>query len=1051
MAYKRIAKSGLLPIKFDAPGHRTLLFHPGKNLLYVDSPFADKSSLSRLGGTWVRSDPKGWTWYFTLPNLEMLLDIIPFDTVDEALEGEVIKEQKRIANLTRIRKAALENKEVFLRVPGLKISEEMTLRNYQKLGIEFATLVNHGFLLGDEMGLGKCATGCSKVYIKNKGSISLESVWKTYSDSETTIREESGEWRNLNCIDVLGFVNSFSKYQKAIRIYREKVKNVASIQLQDGSLLSVGFRHQFLSVGFKGMDWVPASQLKEGDWIMVSRKIKECSNELNDISKEEAELLAWQISEGHEAEGKRNIFSIYQDKTKTLQKLEKIFDQFGFDKSDKSGIVKNKGRDSPYLRIASRQYKGYITEKYSDYGWGALSGDKIIPEKIENSNIEIARIFLKSYFDAEGCCNKDNLEISSKSEKIIRSLHYMLRRFGVLGIISNKVINTPKWGDCVYWRITIGGIYAKVFQKEIGFGYQYKKEKLEILCEKSENTNVGNSIPCKPYLQMLMSLSQCSNRMAGMESSVYISDKNHQNLSSKSAQMVVDSFQSMLDSGVSETTGRWENRYDQIQKNIDNFHADIQNWTSLIQDMISDDFMWLQVKKIENKEYNDYVYDLEIEGEHNYIVDMAIGHNSVQAIGIAVWRKKFNGAKRCLIVSPASVKYNWLEELELWTDEKFTIIDGPPNKREEQWSRNTYFTVVNPELIVRDYDDIMEIQTCFDIIIIDEIHMLKSWKSKRSKFMKKLKLSENGLRIGLSGTPIDGKLEDLHSIFEFLVPSLFTTRGKFLDRYAIRDEYNAVTGYINVDEVRSTIEPYFLRRLKEEVAKELPEKIFKNVYVELSTEERKIYNAIRNHTHEITQEAEAITAILRARQFCDAPVLVDEYPEFGAKYEVCMELLEEVIGNGHKVLVFSMFEQMVDRLYVQFEKRGWKSSKITGRVKQKDRPTIAREFNEDPTIDICVMDEAGATGLNFQGASYVLHYDDNWSPAIMKQRTDRAHRLTTKHTVTVINFICKDTIEDRVRNVLTNKDELSASAIGDDMESVCAIKTLGVKDALKLL
>jgi len=579
LANNQIAKSGLLPIKFDSSGYRSLLYHSGKNLLYVESPFGDKSNLSRLGGIWQRKDPKGWSWYFTLSNLEVLIDNIPFDHIDAKIEEVAIKEQERVNNLETIRRIALKDQPVSLRVPGLKKIEGVSLRNYQKLGVQFSSLVRDGFLLGDEMGLGK----------------------------------------------------------------------------------------------------------------------------------------------------------------------------------------------------------------------------------------------------------------------------------------------------------------------------------------------------------------------------------------------------------------------------------------------------------------------------------------SIEAIAIAVSRKMMNNAKKCLVIAPASIKYNWKEEFEFWTNESFTIIDGPANKRDALWENNDFFTVVNPELIVRDFDDAAILKQEFDVIIVDEIHMLKNYKSKRSEYVKKLKLSEGGIKIGLSGTPIDGRLEDLHSIFEFLVPNLFTTRGKFLDKYAIRDQYNSVIGYVNVNEINETIKPFFLRRLKKDVAKELPEKIFKNVYIDLSTEERKIYNAIRNQSHKITEDSEAITAILRARQFCNAPGLVDEYPEFGAKYAACMDLLEEIISSGHKVLVFSMFEQMVDRLYVQFEKNGWKCQKITGKVKKKDRPLIAREFNEDPTIDICVMDEAGSTGLNFQKASYVMHYDDNWSPAIMKQRTDRAHRLTTKHVVTVVNFICRNTIEDHIREVLRDKDALSASAIGDNADDVSAIKTLGAKDILKYL
>jgi len=918
-----VSKSGLLPIKFDAPGHRALLYHSNKNLLYVESPFADKTSLSRLGGSWSKGDPKGWSWFFSLDNLEMLLDTIPFDSIDSSIEEAVKIEQERVKQLRSIRKAALKDKPISLRVPNLKTSDEVSLRNYQKLGIQFAILAKYGFLLGDEMGLGKCAAKSSKIY-SNYGNLSLEDVWEKYSIEESSRIDEHGEWRNLHPIKVCGLVDHQQIHQKATSIYRERVSNISTIGLQDGSVLNVGYRHAFFT---NHNVWEKAKNIKVGDWILVSKKIDAACN------------------------------------------------------------------------------------------------DSISNEIVNSSDRKIAE-FLRNYFEEEGCCNKDCIEIKSKSEKTIRDIQFMLRRLGIIGVVSNKIINSN------FWMLAIDGVYAKEFQNKVGFLSDRKINELKSLCQKSKSSGLGNIIPCKSLLQKLMYISGLTEQLTEEFSSV--------NPSVEKTKSIISLVKKSTNDNLIES------HYSLIKNQIEEILSQIES-------MIFDDFVWMQVSSVKDVEYNDYVYDLEIDGEHNYIVDMALGHNSVQSIGIAVWRKKFSKARRCLIVSPASVKYNWKEELELWTDESFVIIDGPPDKREALWDSDAYFVVVNPELIVRDFDDVVMLQEEFDLIIVDEIHMLKNWKSKRSKFMKKLKLSGEGLKIGLSGTPIDGRLEDLHSIFEFLVPNLFMTRGKFLDKYAIRNEFNSVIGYVKVEEIKKTIEPYFLRRLKKDVAKELPEKIFTNVYVDLSTDERTIYNAIRNQAHKITEEAEAITAVLRARQFCNAPGLVDEYPEFGAKYETCMALLEEIIDNGHKVLIFSMFEQMVDKLYVQFEKRGWKCMKITGKVKKKDRPLIARQFNEDPTIDICVMDEAGSTGLNFQEASYVLHYDDNWSPAIMKQRTDRAHRLTTKHVVTVVNFICKDTIEDHVRDVLKDKDLLSASAIGDNVDEVCAIKSLGAKRAIKLL
>ena len=1045
MAKEEIAKSGLLPIKFTARGHRALHFDMDENLLVVESPFGDKANLKRLGCSWHPSAPKGWAWYFTVPNLNMLIDKIPFNELDPKIEELAKEELARIDQLDNIRKAALRDDPICLRVPGVKPPEGVSLYNYQKLGIQFGSLVERGFLLGDEMGLGKCLVRDVSINIKGIGNIPLEEVWDKYSKPSTSTIDSEGEWRTLSAIRVLGMSNRKAKFQKAVRIYREKVKRISQIKLQDGSVLKAAMNHAL----FTDMGWKKIKDIKPKEWVLVNKIIEDdfCDS---GISKNQAYFLAWQIAEGHE--NRNTQLRITQKDKEILEELKILFSSFRLSKNG-GQICHRKDGTSHYLQISSKLYRLWMDAEFSDYRWGALSGDKVIPRKIVNAKAEVIKVFLQAYFEAEGCCNKDNIEVSSKSEKIIRSLHYMLRRLGVIGVVSNKTINTPKWGDSLYWKITIGGKYARTFQKQIGFLSTRKNDKLNNLCAKPENTNLGNSVPCKKLLQKLMSLSGLTNRLAGMESSVYVSDKStYQNPSIDKLKHIIESVRSCLNDGLPDIgRSRWSKRYASIEESLKIQKDEIECVLKQLESMIFEDFVWMQVESIEKEKYNDYVYDLEIDGEHNYTADMVISHNSLQAIGIALWRKKTHGAKKCLVIAPASLKYNWKEEFEFWTNEEFTIVDGTPDKRDQQWNEGNFFTVVNPELIIRDFEDATFLQTAFDMIIVDEIHMFKNWKSKRSKFAKKLKIKDDGLRIGLSGTPIDGRLEDLHSIFEFLIPGLFTSRGKFLDRYAIRNEWNAVVGYLNVEEVRDTIKPFFLRRLKKDVAKQLPEKIFKNIYVELSPDERKIYNAIKDQSHEITEEALAITTVLRARQFCNAPVLVDEYPEFGSKFAACIEALEEIIANGHKVLIFSMFEQMVEKLYVEFENNGWKSLKITGRTSKKDRPAIARRFNEDENIDICVMNEAGSTGLNFQGASYVFHYDDNWSPAIMKQRTDRAHRITTDHTVTVINFICLNTIEDHVRETLKKKDDLSADAIGDDVNDVCAIKTLSGREALKLL
>jgi len=155
LAKEEIAKSGLLPIKFTARGHRTLHFDVDENLLVVESPFADKANLKRLGGTWHPSAPKGWAWYFTVPNLNMLIDKIPFNELDPKIEERAKEELVRIDQLDNIRKAALRDDPICLRVPGVKPPEDVYLYNYQKLGIQFGSLVERGFRIRGRNGIGQ--------------------------------------------------------------------------------------------------------------------------------------------------------------------------------------------------------------------------------------------------------------------------------------------------------------------------------------------------------------------------------------------------------------------------------------------------------------------------------------------------------------------------------------------------------------------------------------------------------------------------------------------------------------------------------------------------------------------------------------------------------------------------------------------------------------------------------------------------------------------------------------------------------------------------------
>lgn len=479
--------------------------------------------------------------------------------------------------------------------------------------------------------------------------------------------------------------------------------------------------------------------------------------------------------------------------------------------------------------------------------------------------------------------------------------------------------------------------------------------------------------------------------------------------------------------------------------------------------------------------------------------EMGLG-KTLQAISTALYLKSMGKAKQCLIIVPPSLKFNWAIEIEKWTNESYSVIDGTPDERVAQWlKKDAFFYVVNFELLLEDlfggrqykpktdetqHQKIVREkriakskrrakiltplrEKLWDFIAVDEVHALKNALSKRSQNVRKLRCK---FRMGLTGTPLDGRLEELHSVMEFVCPGLLGSRTRFLQRHAEVDFWGKVVKYKRIGEVRKKIQPHFVRRLKVDVLEDLPNKLYSNRMVELSPQEKTLYKALADNGHASTEDAAALVSIIRCKQFCDSPHMLADALENAdteepidpkeieklrkmktSKLDSLREVLEEVVvENCHKVLVFSQYAEMVKILMNVFDEMGLKYLCIWGATDKKLRADYQKTFNEDPTIDIMVGTEAMSTGLNFTAADYVVNYDDNWAPAYMAQREDRAHRIGQKKVVTVINFVCVDTIEERIRSVLYAKAKISAQALGDDIDEL-VLRRLGPKETAKLL
>ena len=421
---------------------------------------------------------------------------------------------------------------------------------------------------------------------------------------------------------------------------------------------------------------------------------------------------------------------------------------------------------------------------------------------------------------------------------------------------------------------------------------------------------------------------------------------------------------------------------------------------------------------------------------------------SLQGLGIALQKKNKGQINNCLIVCPASLKYNWLDEIQKFTQQSVIVIDGKKQQRQNKWiAKGFFFKIVGYQTIVCDlYKDPKNevdkriecadaVLNSFDCIVVDQIHSIKHNTSLRSKALKKFKAK---YRIGLTGTPIDGKLEQIQALFQFLKPGLFPSKSKFLQRYAKKDFWGRVISYRNIGQVKQKISPYYLRRLKKVVFKDLPKLLYKNIYIQLPDKQMKLYNKLVKGKTEVTKQSEAMQLMTKARLFCDFPELLDMRNP-SAKFAALSELLQQLIKqNGQKVIIFTQYRKVMDLLYKNL-KDDYNILMIHGDVDTKQRVELCKRFNEDPNVNIIMGTDAMSTGLNLQQADAQINFQDNFSPAIMIQRYNRCNRATSTKSSVIYRFITKDTVEQRVRQTIQKKMMLNDVILDETSDELANI------------
>ena len=413
---------------------------------------------------------------------------------------------------------------------------------------------------------------------------------------------------------------------------------------------------------------------------------------------------------------------------------------------------------------------------------------------------------------------------------------------------------------------------------------------------------------------------------------------------------------------------------------------------------------------------------------------------TIQMLSVIVDYAKKEGRKASLVVSPSSLTLNWQNEARKFTNElKTMVIRGTlaERKRLIEEIDNYDLIITSYDLLKRDIELYKEKNYTFKYIIADEAQYLKNSNTKNAKAIKQIKADT---RYALTGTPIENSLAELWSIFDFIMPGYLFTYRKFKNIYETpivkEDDEQAMA------KLKMLIEPFVLRRNKKEVLTELPEKTVTVLNNEMNEEQQNLYlTYLARAKQEIAEKVEIdgfensqmqiLAALTRLRQICCHPSLfVEGYNEGSSKLEQCIEIIEEAINGGHKILLFSGYTSMFEIIEKELKKRNIKYFKLTGATKVDERMKMVDEFNENSNIKLFLISlKAGGTGLNLTGADMVIHYDPWWNISTENQATDRAYRIGQKNNVQVYKLITKNSIEEKIYELQEKKAKLADSML----------------------
>lgn len=421
--------------------------------------------------------------------------------------------------------------------------------------------------------------------------------------------------------------------------------------------------------------------------------------------------------------------------------------------------------------------------------------------------------------------------------------------------------------------------------------------------------------------------------------------------------------------------------------------------------------------------------------------DMGLG-KTLQVIAFLLsefLEAKAEDNRRCLIVTPASLVFNWNSEFKRFAPSlpvKMVAGLAPERAQIIHGAQSRDILITSYELLKRDLAEYENVK--FFCQIIDEAQYIKNHNTQSAKAVKEI---QAGSRFALTGTPIENRLSELWSIFDYLMPGFLYG----YQRFRTDIEIPVVQGQDekSMEKLRKMVRPFILRRLKKDVLTDLPDKLEECMYASMEGEQRKLYSAhvqrIRMMLDKQSDEEfksakiQILAELTKLRQLCCNPALLYEnYESPSAKTAMCLDLIRNAIEGGHKVLLFSQFTSMLENLQGELKAEKISFYTLTGSTPKEKRLELVERFNGDDTSVFCISLKAGGTGLNLTAADIVIHYDPWWNLAVQNQATDRAHRIGQRNVVSVYKLIMKDTIEENIVKLQERKKELAEQVLSGE-------------------